>query len=153
MTTKIENEILCLAIYNESRLTIKPIDKQIVATSLVVAAFGAIMVGFDVHYGGIYLIMGFGVFLSCLFSTPKPSRYDDNNFRHQPLSVKTIEQIRSTVGAEVIQNLLVLKEKNPEKCLRVEHLFKVIESYEKTANETIITGIAQEQLAALIEQH
>ena len=129
MISKREKKALSKAISNESRAAISPMRKNFLLAGFVAMALGAVILIFVASLGKLgasILMLGFIVLVFTESTTPPPSRYDDENFRHKVLGVSTLEMLSKVLDSESFKLLESRKNADSEKCLRVADLFYLL---------------------------
>jgi len=150
MISKTEKSVLWLAIRSESRPILSQRHKNFLWFGLMVTTAGIGSLYLDIGHLSRYLLMiGIVLLFFAILALPKPWRFNDEMFRRKPLRVSTIEKLKSSVGKDVLSEFVQMQGSDDEKCLRVHHIFAVLDKESRFAETACVKNIGNEQKKAL----
>ncbi|MCC7684743.1 hypothetical protein [Janthinobacterium sp. FW305-128] len=150
MISKTEKYALWQAIRSESRPLISRRHKKFMLAGMMVIAAGVCSVCVDIgKLSGYLLVCGFIMIIFSGLALPEPWSFDNEVFRCKALRVSTIEKLKSSVGGGVFNEFVKMKESDDDKCLRVCHIFDLLDKESRSAEKACVESIANEQKDAL----
>lgn len=118
---------------------------------LVVMAF-AVLSLLEVHSANGLIATFLLMLIITMAGIPWPGPYCSECFRNKRVSVSTIEKLRPAVSPSTLGMLALLKQRDDEQCLRVSHLYSILDADKRHAEAVLTKQLAEKQRAALEEQ-
>lgn len=150
MISQRDRSALKKAIHKEGQPLITKNWKILFAIGAVSAAIGAVFISNGIPYGGYLVLFGIASIVTQVSQLPGPWPHGSEEFHRKPLRVATIEKLRESLTTDAMAQVVAMKEYDSAKCVRVGHLFHLLDEVAKADDEARTREIAERQNNALM---